>query len=153
MKQLLRKIPFLFKCLKIIKINVSIVVNQLRIKLYVLRCDKLKIVIGASNVFQKNWCPTDQENLNLLSIESFNKLFKSRKIDTILAEHVWEHLTIDEALIAANNCYSYILKDGYIRVAVPDGFHPDDKYIEAVDVGGTGLGSDDHKVLYNYKTL
>ena len=39
------------------------------------------------------------------------------------------------------------------NVAVPDVFHPDSAYIEAVRPGGTGVGAEDHKVLYNYKTL
>jgi predicted SAM-dependent methyltransferase len=40
-----------------------------------------------------------------------------------------------------------------LRIAVPDGFHPDPDYIEYVRPGGTGAGADDHKVLYNYKLL
>ncbi len=40
-----------------------------------------------------------------------------------------------------------------LRIAVPDGFHPDLNYIEYVKPGGTGFGSDDHKVLYNYESL
>ena len=42
---------------------------------------------------------------------------------------------------------------GYLRVAVPDGYHPDPTYIENVKVGGIGAYAWDHKVLYNYKTL
>jgi len=45
-------------------------------------------------------------------------------LDAILAEHVWEHLTKEEALIAALTCYRYIKNGGYLRVAVPDGPHP-----------------------------
>lgn len=41
-------------------------------------------------------------------------------------------------------------KGGYLRVAVPGGFHPKLEYIKYVKPGGTGLGSNDHKVLYNH---
>jgi predicted SAM-dependent methyltransferase len=70
-----------------------------------------------------------------------------------LAEHVWEHLTEKEAYQAAKNCFLFLKPSGYIRVAVPDGYHPSLDYIKAVEPGGSGLGSDDHKVLYNYRTL
>jgi predicted SAM-dependent methyltransferase len=38
-------------------------------------------------------------------------------------------------------------------MAVPDGLHPDPVYIERVKPGGSGLGSDDHRMLYTYETL
>lgn len=36
---------------------------------------------------------------------------------------------------------------------MPDGYHPDPHYIEYVRPGGTGAGSDDHKVPYTYDSL
>ena len=39
---------------------------------------------------------------------------------------------------------------GTLRIAVPDGYHPDKDYIDWVKVGGNGFGADDHKILYNY---
>jgi len=47
----------------------------------------------------------------------------------------------------------FLKPGGYLRVAVPDGFHPDPEYVEWVRPGGTGPGSDDHKVLYTYATF
>ena len=40
-----------------------------------------------------------------------------------------------------------------MRIAVPDGFHPDRDYIDYVRPGGTAPGADDHKILYTYKSL
>ena len=40
-----------------------------------------------------------------------------------------------------------------MRIAVPDGFHPDPAYITHVKPGGTGPGADDHKILDTYKSL
>ena len=70
-----------------------------------------------------------------------------------MAEHVWEHLIIEDAKIGLENCYKYLKKGGRFRIAVPDGFHPDPDYINYVKPGGHGAGADDHKVLYNYKSF
>jgi predicted SAM-dependent methyltransferase len=66
---------------------------------------------------------------------------------------VWEHLTEEDGARAARQCFEYLKPGGYLRVAVPDGFHPDETYIEYVRPGGTGAGADDHKVLYTHKTF
>jgi predicted SAM-dependent methyltransferase len=113
----------------------------------------VRIVIGASDIFENGWIPTDIEYLNLLIPDHWQKTFQRNSIDAILAEHVWEHLTIDDGLVAARQCYEYLKPGGYLRVAVPDGFHPNPKYINYVKVGGTGLGAQDHKVLFTYETL
>jgi predicted SAM-dependent methyltransferase len=113
----------------------------------------IKIVIGAAGVSEGEWIATDIEYLNLLKPSHWKRYFKINTIEAILAEHVWEHLTQEDGLTAARQCFQYLKPGGYLRVAVPDGFHPDPDYIELVKVGGTGLGSSDHKVLYNYETL
>ena len=114
---------------------------------------KLQIVVGASGVFEDNWIPTDIHTLNLLKPNSWKLFFKENSIAAILAEHVWEHLTPEAGSIAAKTCYRYLKNGGYVRVAVPDGYHPKQEYINYVRPGGTGAGADDHKILYNYKTL
>lgn len=78
--------------------------------------------------------------------------FEPESIDRILSEHCWEHLSEDEAEKANTNCFTFLKSGGRLRIAVPDGFHIDPDYIEYVRPGGKGLGSEDHKVLYNYKT-
>ena len=74
-------------------------------------------------------------------------------LDAILAEHVWEHLTLDEGVAAAHQCFAYVKPGGYVRAAVPDGFNPDPAYLEMVRPGGCGAGAEDHKVLYTYRTF
>lgn len=71
----------------------------------------------------------------------------------MLAEHVWEHLTPPEARTALANCYDYLKLNSVLRIAVPDGYHPNPSYINYVRPGGSGPGADDHKVLYNVQTL
>ena len=70
-----------------------------------------------------------------------------------MAEHVFEHLTEKQTQEALLQIKTNLAKDGLFRLAVPDGYHPDQGYIDYVRPGGTAPGADDHKVLYTYKTL
>lgn len=112
-----------------------------------------RIIVGAATTQFEGWIPTNKEILNLLVGNDWADYFEPNSLDAILAEHVWEHLTQDEAVVAVSNCYKYLESDGYLRIAVPDGFHSDPDYIAQVKPGGYGSGADDHKVLYNYRTL
>ncbi len=113
----------------------------------------LKIVIGSSDIYQAGWIPTEMDYLNMLKENDWNSFFSDKQIDAIIAEHVWEHLTPEEGLLAAKNCYKFLKKGGYLRIAVPDGLQPDPNYIMMVKPGGTGNGADDHKILYNYQSI
>ncbi|AOM76855.1 hypothetical protein [Pedobacter steynii] len=113
----------------------------------------LNIIIGSEKTAYANWLPTNIESLNLLEKQSFQNLFGEKKVTKFLAEHVFEHISYDNALIALKNCYQYLEKGGSIRIAVPDGFHPNKDYIDMVKPGGYGEGADDHKLLYDYQQL
>jgi predicted SAM-dependent methyltransferase len=112
-----------------------------------------QIIIGANRKFYPEWIPTEMGFFNMLNPGDWTRYFLENSIDAILAEHVWEHLTLEQGMAAARNCFKYLAPGGYLRVAVPDGFHPDPNYIEWVKPGGVGLQAYDHKVLYNYKTF
>lgn len=152
-KALLRSTPIInslyFQVAKRVKLNKSIT----RLKKELKESSDIKIVIGAASVFEEEWVPTDIDYLNILNINHWNNFFQKDSISAILSEHVWEHLTLKEGLTAAKNCYTYLKPGGYIRIAVPDGLHPDQDYIDEVKEGGSGSGADDHKMLYTYKTL
>jgi predicted SAM-dependent methyltransferase len=113
----------------------------------------LKIVVGTSGVCEPGWIPTDIHYLNLLRESDWARFFSPGTIQAILAEHVWEHLTQDEGWRAARICHRYLKPGGYLRIAVPDGHHPDPDYIRQVQVNGVGAGAEDHKVLYTSETL
>lgn len=117
------------------------------------RPSPLKVVIGASGVYDPGWVPTEVEYLNLLARQDWDRYFPENSIDILLAEHVWEHLTLEQGLLAARNCRLYLKPGGHLRVAVPDGLHPDPEYRERVKVGGTGPGAADHKVLFDYRSF
>jgi predicted SAM-dependent methyltransferase len=112
-----------------------------------------RLVVGAAGISESGWIPTELDLLDLLKPEQWAAYMPADHLDAILAEHVWEHLAPADATIAARTCYRFLRPSGYLRVAVPDGLHPDRDYIDWVKPGGNGPGSDDHKVLYNYRSL
>ena len=117
------------------------------------RRNPLKIVLGSSRVHVRDWLLTDMDQLDITVEADWQRYFTPGSVDAILAEHVWEHLTPDQAVAAARNCFAYLRPGGRLRIAVPDGLHPDPEYIEAVRPMGSAKGSDDHKVLYTCDTL
>lgn len=113
----------------------------------------IRLILGSGSSTFEGWVSTDVDTLDVTREANWWFLFKKDSITAILAEHVWEHLGDTEAEKAFKNCYEYLKKGGRLRIAVPDGYHPNKSYIEFVRPGGTGPGSDTHKKLYNYITL
>lgn len=113
----------------------------------------VNMVVGSMYSLYKGWIHSDIETLNLLKESDWQKYFDENSIDKILAEHVWEHLTLEEGRLAFKHCHTYLKPGGFLRVAVPDGFNPSEEYINYVKPGGTGNGADDHKLLYNYQIM
>jgi predicted SAM-dependent methyltransferase len=113
----------------------------------------IRLVIGGSGLGYSGWTVTEVEYLDVANEADWQRYFSPASIAAMLAEHVWEHLTPIQAEKGATLCYRYLQTGGYLRIAVPDGLHPDSSYIAHVRPGGTGPGADDHKVLYTYRTL
>ncbi len=112
----------------------------------------VNIIVGAGDIKFDDWFSTNIDILDVTSTHNWQCFFEPESIDRILSEHCWEHLSVGEAEKANANCFKFLKSRGRLRIAVPDGFHIDFAYIEKVRPGGIGLGSEDHKVLYNYKT-
>lgn len=112
----------------------------------------LKIIVGAGDTWQPGWISLNEEELDITDAAQWAELFEPDSIDVIFAEHVWEHLTWEEGMVAARLCYLYLKRGGVLRIAVPDGLHRDDRY-RAWVMPGTGFNGDDHKVLYDYRSL
>ena len=144
--------PFLFGLCKTIYCAYRRIVGSYRLRIR-LKQRPWKITLGAGGLYDKGWIPTDIYELNIAKESDWNRFFEPNSIDTMIAEHLWEHLTPENALLSAINCYKYLKYKGFLRVAVPDGFHPNTEYIENIRVDGIGPGAKDHKVLYTYKTL
>jgi predicted SAM-dependent methyltransferase len=124
-----------------------------KIKSQLLKADPVRIIFGAGGTNYVGWVSTDYPALDVTDQKSWASLFKFGQIDALLSEHVLEHLDDDQVVSAIENIHKYLKKGGYVRIAVPDGCHPNPEYIEAVKPGGSGLGSEDHKQLFNYQTM
>lgn len=103
----------------------------------------LKIILGSAGKQQEGWLSTDKDTLDVLHPDSF-----PNEIDAMLAEHLFEHLSIEDALHAFKNCYNHLKDGGYLRIAVPDGYHPNKEYIAYVSPPNMG-----HVTLFNYHNL
>ena len=44
--------------------------------------------------------------------------------------------------MAARNCFQFLRPGGYLRVAVPDGFHPSQQHQDLQRSGANGMGLD-----------
>jgi len=66
----------------------------------------------------------------------------------ILAEHVFHFLTEDQAMAALQLMKKYLTDDGRIRIAVPDQYHKDQRYIEYVNDPVHG-----HKSRWSFQSL
>jgi predicted SAM-dependent methyltransferase len=111
------------------------------------------VIVGAAKTRYEGWIATNRDFFDLTNRNIFKKLFKDKKMNKVLAEHVFEHLSHKDLKNALYNIYIFMEKGGNLRIAVPDGFHKDKKYIDAVKPGGNGIGADDHKHLFTYKSL
>lgn len=118
---------------------------------------EIKVVVGAgASNNNPGWIHTQEDELNLLVKDDWDLRFSPNSITAILAEHVWEHLTYDDGIQAAKNCYEYLKSGGYIRCAVPDAYFPNEWYQNIVKVGGPGPKDHpaaSHKIVHSYITL
>jgi predicted SAM-dependent methyltransferase len=118
---------------------------------------EIRVVVGAGGINNnEGWIHTQEEELNLLNKDHWNRRFSPESISAILAEHVWEHLTYEEGVQAAENCYEFLKPGGYIRCAVPDALFPNEEYQNTVKIGGPGPKDHpaaSHKIVHSYKTL
>jgi predicted SAM-dependent methyltransferase len=122
----------------------------------------MKIIVGAGNTNQEGWLSLQHQHLDIRNPFAWQQIFQPNSLEAILSEHVLEHLTLDEAAATAQNIRQMLQPNGYWRIAVPDGFHPSENYIDwvAPDSSGERLlamfrdaDEPNHKLLWNYKML
>jgi predicted SAM-dependent methyltransferase len=121
-----------------------------------------RIIIGAGNTQQDGWRSLNHSDLDITDGQQWARLFQPASLDAILAEHVFEHLTTDEAQRAARFCHYFLKRGGHLRLAVPDGFHPSPNYINWTAPYSPGERflqnfrhpqDKGHQVLWNCQTL
>lgn len=114
----------------------------------------LKIILGAAETHQQGWYSTNQQWLDITKQTDWEKIFpKKEVISHVVAEHVFEHLTMSQTKKALGLIFQYLEPQGRIRIAVPDGFHPDPEYLKHVGINGIGADAQDHKQLLNMTAL
>lgn len=116
----------------------------------------LRVIVGAGKQVFDGWISTQHDELNLIDRNSWKNIFRNRKIDAILSEHVWEHLSFEEGLIAARNCFEFLKVGGYIRCAVPDGNFRNKDFQNIIKIGGPGPKDHpaaSHKAVYTFDKL
>jgi predicted SAM-dependent methyltransferase len=127
-----------------------------------------KVIVGAGGAQQEGWISLEYDQLDIRSRDSWLQWFEPGTLDAVLSEHVLEHLYPDEAEQAAGNIYEFLRPGGYWRIAVPDGWNTDPKYLEETRPNGSGQARlsflrklwlppakdyPDHKVHYNVESL
>ncbi len=108
----------------------------------------LKVIVGAGDKHQRGWINSDLPAFDVLEARHWRSLFPPHSIERLLAEHVFEHLSAAQFAQFLQLAPRYLAPGARIRIAVPDGNHPDQDYIERVRPGGSGIGAHDHKLLY-----
>lgn len=140
--------------LKKLKKRIRQRINKAKLKRIInSQIDDLKIIIGAGSTQYQSWIPTNILQFNILKERDWNYYFSKNKPTRILSEHVLEHLTFEENKVALSLSFKYLDKGGKLRIAVPDAYHKDLDYLNAVKPGGWDAGADDHKIFWNYILL
>lgn len=154
-KKILKKIlPFkIIKFYRKIKSYLEYIKFKNNIKNFRKKNKDILLVVGAGDTKYNFWISTNYPWFNISKIDTFNRYFKGREVSKILAEHVFEHLTLEDGIKSIKNLKTILKPQGKIRIAVPDGYNPNKDYINHVKPGGTGAGADDHKILYDYKSI
>lgn len=118
------------------------------------RDEPIKIIVGAAETWQAGWYSTNEQWLDITRRADWDSVFKGKQLIThIVAEHVFEHLTHEEAQETLRCMYDYLMPGGRVRIAVPDGYNPDPVYLKHVGICGIGDDAADHKQLLNADVL
>lgn len=152
---LARLLPaFVVRRLRALRSRVRLHLEVRRLRRELRTAGPIRLIVGNGGLpVAPGWIATDIDYLDLLRPADWARFLAQNSVTAILAEHVWEHLAPVDGLTAARVCHDYLRPGGYLRIAVPDGFHPDPAYLDSVRIGGTGAGADDHKALYTHESL
>jgi predicted SAM-dependent methyltransferase len=114
--------------------------------------DRIRLALGSSSHCTDGWIAAGCDQFDLVDPASWSWYFQKSSVDAILAENVWEHLSRIEGKTAARNCFQFLRPGGYLRVAVPDEFHPSQQYQNQLRNDGE-LGTTSSCVLYNHHSF
>ncbi|CAN5656879.1 hypothetical protein BH23CHL3_BH23CHL3_06110 [soil metagenome] len=115
-----------------------------------------RVIVGASDQNYPGSLQTHQGQLDITGWDDLLAVARPGILTHILNELLWEHLTIEEAQLAARHCFGMLAPGGRVRCAVPDGNFPKPEYQDTVKVGGPGPADHpaaSHKVVHTWDTL
>jgi predicted SAM-dependent methyltransferase len=108
----------------------------------------IRLNLGAGGTNYEGWISTEKELLDITKRSDFERYFNQKKISKILAEHVVEHIPVDEFICFLRFVKDYLEPMASIRIAVPDAYHPSEYVRELTMPGGFEQGANDHKYFY-----
>ena len=114
--------------------------------------DRIRLALGSNSHCTDGWIAAGCDHFDLVDSASWSCFFQKSSVDAILAENVWEHLSRLEGKIAARNCFQFLRPGGYLRVAVPDEFHPSQQSQDQLRRGGERR-AESPCVLYNHHSF
>lgn len=114
------------------------------------RNGNVRLVIGAADTdIGDEWFSTNISFLNVCNGNDWQELLgPDSVVEAVLAEHVFEHLTLDQARQGFENIFKYLISGGRFRIAVPDGYNPNSEYLANVEPYGKPIWAEGHRVLY-----
>lgn len=128
--------------------------REFNIKKPISRNENIKVILGAAETFSLDWYSTNESWLDITNASHWQNVFKGKQlISHAVAEHVFEHLTYEEAFVALKLIYTHLIPGGRIRIAVPDGYNTNEMYLKHVGINGIGDDAADHKQLLNSDAL
>ncbi len=127
----------------------------LKLKIYlILSKNNVNLILGAALTKQKGWFSTNEEWFDIIQKNHWERLFNSKiRVKRVLAEHVFEHLTLYEMRQALNLIYKNMVYGGSLRIAVPDGNNPNQEYRNHCGINGIGADASDHKQFITFELL
>ena len=127
----------------------------LKLKIYlILSKNNVNLILGAALTKQKGWFSTNEEWFDIIQKNHWERLFNSKiRVKRVLAEHVFEHLTLYEMRQALNFIYKNMVYGGTLRIAVPDGNNPNQEYRNHCGINGIGADASDHKQFITFELL
>lgn len=108
----------------------------------------LRVILGAGGVEQEGFFMTDINVLDITNSDDWKKLLRKNSIKYLVAEHVFEHLSLKEVQKALKLCFLYLSPGGQLRIAVPDRNRKDKLYVQEVKPPHDG-----HKSYFDFKNL
>lgn len=119
------------------------------------RSEPVQIILGAGHyqTSENNWINTDLPQFDITKESHWKYLFDKNSIDYICAEHVLEHLQLNEIKLALGFSQQFLKPEGVFRIAIPDKNNPDPLYQAGTKINGNDIGADDHKVFLNLRDI